>query len=83
MGAFLRVREVEGERVWVDGVDAEVGDLCGLKRLPVLAEDFQQGLGSYDVGFGEGGRSVYGAVYVAFGGKVHNGVWLVLCQYTV
>src|SRR5690554_7951189 len=64
-------------------MEAEVGFVFGLQRLPVLAGGFQQGVGAYDVGFDKVCRAVYGAVYVAFGGQVHDGVWLVLGQYAV
>lgn len=77
------MREVAVDFVCADVVKAEVGFLFGLKRLPVLADGFQQGVGAYDVGFDEVCGAVYGAVYVAFGGQVHDGVWLVLGQYAV
>jgi len=83
VGCFARMREVAVDFVCADVVEAEVGFLFGFQGLPVLAGGFQQGVSAYDVGFDEVCRAVYGAVYVAFGGQVHDGVRLVLGQYAV
>jgi len=64
-------------------VEAEVSFFAAFQCLPVLAGRFQQSVGAYDVGFNEICGAVYGAIYVAFGGQVHDGVWLVLGQYAI
>jgi len=77
------MREVAVDFVCAYVVEAEVGFFVTFQCLPVLAGGFQQGVGAYNVGFNEVCRAVYGAVYVAFGGQVHDGVWLVLGQYAI
>src|SRR5690554_7659280 len=64
-------------------MEAEISFLFGFHSQPILAGGFQQGVGAYDVGFDKVCGAVYGAVNVAFGGQVHDGVWLVLGQYAV
>src|SRR5690554_6094885 len=64
-------------------MEAEISFLFGFHSQPILAGGFQQSVGAYDVGFDEVCGAVYGAVYVTFGGQVHDGVWLVLGQYAV
>ena len=80
---FAWVREVAVHFVCADVVETEVGFFVAFQYLPILTGSFQQGVGAYDVGFDEVSGAVYGAVYVAFGGQVHDGVWLVLGQYAV
>lgn len=83
VGVFFGVREVAVDFVCADVVKAEsfgFGRVGFLQAFPVGTGGFQQGVGADDVGFHEGGGAVYGAVYVAFGGQVHDDVWLVLGQ---
>ena len=80
---FAWMREVTVHFVCADVVKAEAGFLFAFLGLPVLTGSFQQRVGADDVGFDKLGRAVYGAVYMAFCCQVHDGVWLVLCQYAV
>jgi hypothetical protein len=64
-------------------VKAETSSFRGFHSLPILTGGFQQGKGASDIGSYEICRAIYRAIYVAFGGQVHDGVWLVLGQYAV
>jgi len=83
VGCFAWVRQVAVDIVRADVMEAEVGFLFVFHRLPVVACGFQQGVGADDVGFDKLGRAIYGAVYVAFRGQVHDGIRLMLGQYAV
>ena len=51
-----------------------------IQRQPVGAGRFEQAKGANDVGGDEVLRAVYGAVHMAFGGKVHDGARAVFGQ---
>ena len=63
--------------------EAEVLLLGALQLVPVLTGGFQQRERAHHVGLHEGGRTVDGAVDVAFGREVHHGAGLVLGQQRV
>ena len=61
-----------------DVEEAEGSLLRAGETAPVLERGLEQGEGAVDVGFDEGGGPEDGAVDVALGGEVHDGVGLVL-----
>ncbi|MNO56927.1 hypothetical protein D3C76_474500 [compost metagenome] len=57
-------------------MEAESGAFVLRQFLPVGAAGFQQAVGTNDVGLDEVRRAVDRAVYVGFGGQVHDGIGL-------
>ena len=64
--------------VGADVVKAKGRFFGAVQAPPVAAGRFQQGVGADDVGFDEGRWPVDGAIDMAFGGQVHDGIGLVL-----
>ena len=83
---LVRVWEIAVHFIGTNVMKTEVGcffRMCLLELFPVGPGGFQQGVCTNDVGFHECGRAIYGTVYVALGGQVHDDVWLVLGQSLV
>jgi len=82
----VRAFQVAIDFVGGDMMEAEafrLGDIARFQAAPVFTGRFQQRVSADDIGLDKIGRAVDGAVYMAFGGQVHNDVRLCVRQYAV
>ena len=89
---FVGVLLGKGRRVRAEGAvdlvggdvqEAEGGLLFRRQAVVVGTDRFEQVEGANDVGLDKVFRAVDGAVYVAFGGEVDDGAWLVCSQQLI
>jgi len=59
------------------------GLMWGIQQLPIPAGSLQQSVSTYNVGFDKISWAINRAIYVGFGGQMHNRIWLIFVEYAI